>query len=55
MTNVAVNVLIILSIFGLMGCQDRYRYPCQNPANKHTLECTIEICKETRSCPTSPI
>ncbi len=35
----------------LVGCQDRYRYPCQDPANIHKEECSEEACKLTNECP----
>jgi hypothetical protein len=44
-------ILSILSVAVLVGCQEGYRYPCQNPANKNAPECSPEICKETRTCP----
>jgi hypothetical protein len=44
-------ILIFLSIFALTACDDRYRYPCQDPKNKNNPECTQLICEQTRECP----
>ena len=52
MMNSATKYIVsILSIVILVGCQEGYRYPCQDPAKKNTSECSPEICKETRTCP----
>ena len=44
----------MLSIIVFSGCQERYRYPCQDPAKIHSAECNTEICEETRTCPKIP-
>jgi hypothetical protein len=44
-------ILILVSLFALVGCQDRYRYPCQDPENHGKPECSKEICNETKECP----
>jgi hypothetical protein len=44
-------ILSILSVVILVGCQEGYRYPCQDPEKRHLHECKPEICKETRTCP----
>lgn len=41
----------LLSLFILVGCQDRYRYPCQDPKNHGNPECSLEICHMTKECP----
>lgn len=38
---------ILLAIFG----GDRFRYPCQNPANWDTPQCKRPLCDVTRTCP----
>lgn len=38
---------LALAIFG----GDRYRYPCQDPANWENLECKKPICEINRNCP----
>lgn len=30
---------------------DRFRYPCQNPANWDKAECNLPVCDVTRTCP----
>lgn len=35
----------------LSSCQDRYRYPCQNPENIGKPECSVNNCAVTRECP----
>lgn len=45
-TLVALAVLMLLT-----GCEDRYRYPCQNPDNFHREECQKPKCLFTQQCP----
>lgn len=33
------------------GCEERYRYPCQNPANWETAQCQKPLCEVHRQCP----
>jgi len=35
----------------LVGCQDHYRYPCQNPDNFYAKECQKPKCLFTQMCP----
>lgn len=35
----------------LVGCEDRYRYPCQNPDNFYKPECQKPRCQFTQMCP----
>lgn len=44
----------MLSVIAFTGCQERYRYPCQDPENIDKHECNPEICEETRTCPKIP-
>lgn len=37
--------------FLLSGCEDRYRYPCQNPDNFGKEECQRPKCLFTQACP----
>jgi len=50
-----VNVFEIwlLSIFVvlLVGCEDRFRYPCQDPKNWENIECKAPICTANGTCP----
>jgi hypothetical protein len=43
----------VLSVFLVLltGCEDRFRYPCQNPANWNNTECKAPICTATGTCP----
>lgn len=36
---------------GLAACEDRYRYPCQNPDNFVKAECQKPKCLFTQQCP----
>jgi hypothetical protein len=54
MKNITKYLLLMLSIIVFSGCQERYRYPCQDPAKIHSDECKPEICEETRTCPKIP-
>ena len=47
-----IRCFILFCIMGsLMGCSDRYRYPCQDPKNKNNPECSKEYCELSRECP----
>ena len=35
----------------LTGCEDRYRYPCQDPLNWQNAECKPPICTASGTCP----
>jgi hypothetical protein len=43
--------LLFLAMLALVGCEDRYRYPCQNPDNFHKPECQKPKCLFTQQCP----
>lgn len=42
-----IFVPLLLAIFG----GDRFRYPCQDPANWNSSECQKPICEVMRQCP----
>jgi hypothetical protein len=42
-------ILLVLSL--LAGCEDRFRYPCQDPKNFEAAECKPPICTATQTCP----
>lgn len=42
-----ISCLLLLSLF---GCQDRYRYPCQDPANFNKAECIPPACEADNTC-----
>jgi hypothetical protein len=35
----------------LTGCEEKYRYKCQNPDNFHATECQKPRCMFTQTCP----
>jgi len=41
----------LITLFLLAGCEDRYRYPCQNPDNFIKAECQKPKCLFTQQCP----
>lgn len=42
--------LIVAALLLFSGCEDRFRYPCQDPANANLPECQLDACKATRTC-----
>ena len=46
-----MKYLLILATVVLVGCQDHYRYPCQNPDNFAKPECQKPKCLFTQMCP----
>ena len=46
-----MRILLCLSIMVLAGCEDRYRYVCQNPNNFELKECQKPQCQFTQTCP----
>lgn len=45
------TVMVIGIIFLLTGCEDRYRYTCQNPDKFDLPECQKPRCLFTQTCP----
>jgi hypothetical protein len=43
-------VLLIATALLLIGCEDTYRYPCQDPANKDKEECNLPACEADGFC-----
>ena len=41
----------LLLLLLLTGCEDRYRYKCQNPDHFHAPECQKPKCLFTQQCP----
>lgn len=35
----------------LSGCNDSYRYPCQDPTNWESADCKPPICEASGTCP----
>ena len=46
-----MKYVIVLVAALLVGCQDHYRYPCQNPDNFGKPECQKPKCLFTQMCP----
>jgi hypothetical protein len=42
---------LLVMLLLLTGCNDQYRYPCQNPDNFHKEECQKPKCLFTQQCP----
>ena len=42
---------IMLPLLAATGCEQAYRYPCQDPANWQAPECQRPICEVNRDCP----
>ena len=47
----ATLALIFLPILIVAGCDERFRYPCQNPDNWDKASCKMPACDVTRTCP----
>lgn len=43
-------LVFFLIIFLLFGCEDRYRYKCQNPDHFQAIECQRPKCLFTQQC-----
>jgi hypothetical protein len=43
-------VFLLALSFTLVGCEDTYRYPCQDPANAEKAECNRPICEADGMC-----
>lgn len=43
-------VICCLSLLALAGCQDQYRYPCQDPDNWAKKECQPPACSANGTC-----
>lgn len=43
-------VLFALTALLLVGCEDTYRYPCQDPENKDKPECSRPACEVDGFC-----
>ncbi len=45
------SLLVLVTILFMTGCEDRYRYPCQDPKNWNSEECKPPICTAAGTCP----
>jgi hypothetical protein len=44
-------LVLALPVFIAAGCEQKYRYPCQDPKNWETPECNKPLCEVNRDCP----
>jgi len=45
------KLLALSLLLALMGCEDRYRYHCQDPAHWAEKRCQKPDCQFTQDCP----
>ena len=45
-----MRLAVLLAAVLLVGCQDRYRYKCQDPDNWEAEECTKPKCAASGYC-----
>lgn len=43
--------IILPMLLLLAGCEEQYRYFCQNPDNFHATQCQKPRCQFTQTCP----
>lgn len=43
--------LLFLPLIMLLGCEERYRYPCQDPSNWNEPYCKKPQCSANGTCP----
>jgi len=46
----SLAILFLITLY-LIGCEDRFRYPCQDPKNWELADCKPPICTATGTCP----
>jgi hypothetical protein len=46
-----MKYLLILLIPFFVGCQERFRYPCQDPENWELKQCKKPYCSANGTCP----
>jgi hypothetical protein len=46
-----IRIITLIALMSLVGCSDRFRYPCQDPANWNSTVCKKPECEITRTCP----
>jgi len=44
------TLIILVGLLALAGCEDRYRYPCQDPANFSSPSCQPPACEADGTC-----
>jgi hypothetical protein len=45
-----MKYIITMALVALAGCEDRYRYSCQDPANYHQSQCQPPACEANGTC-----
>ena len=43
--------LLVPAALMLVGCEERYRYPCQDPHNWNSEQCKKPFCSANGTCP----
>lgn len=51
MNNSVAKFAMIAAVLALAGCEQHYRYPCQDPANWDKAICQAPLCEVNRDCP----
>ena len=46
-----MKYLVLLLFPLLVACEERYRYPCQDPENWDTKQCKKPFCSANGTCP----
>ena len=46
-----MRIVCLMVLVMLSACEDRFRYPCQDPQNWENAECKPPICVATGTCP----
>jgi len=46
-----MKYLVLVLLVGLMGCNENYRYPCQDPKNWEKSFCQKPYCSANGTCP----
>lgn len=46
-----MRIVCLMVLVMLSACEDRYRYPCQDPQNWELDECKPPICTASGTCP----
>lgn len=46
-----VVFILALPVVFAAGCNQKFRYPCQNPENWETVQCQKPLCEVNRDCP----
>ena len=44
-------LLVLLAAVALTGCEERYRYPCQDPEHWSEKQCQKPFCSANGTCP----